>query len=245
MNRIIPMRREASGIRCWLRRIGRQVLQLHIPVGRGPVGRGSSRLFAGLYRLHVVAREGGIFCCRFAWFEPLFRSQCVSVGKRFRMEQLPYIVGRGVIHLGDGVQLSGKPSLVFNNRQPTRPVLSIGDDTFIGHGCEFATARRVEIGAHCLIAAGVRIADYDGHPLDPELRRSGASSSTEDVRPVTIGNDVWIGNGALILKGVRIGDRSVIGARSVVTKDVPPDTVVAGHPANIVRYLSSRTTETA
>lgn len=240
MNRILTMRREEQSDRRWSRRIGKRLLQLHVPVGRR-----SGRLFAGLYRLHVLAREGGFFVCRFLWFEPLFRSQCASVGRRFRMEQLPYIVGRGTIHLGDGVQLSGKPSFVFNNRQPTRPVLSVGDDSFIGHGCVFATARRIEIGAHCLIAAGVRIADYDGHPIDPELRRSGASSSAEDVRPVSIGDDVWIGNGALILKGVRIGDRSVIGARSVVTKDVPPDTVVAGHPATIVRDLRERASATA
>jgi maltose O-acetyltransferase len=75
-------------------------------------------------------------------------------------------------------------------------------------------------------------------PLDAERRRAGEPSPPESVRPVVIGNDVWIGTGAVILKGVTVGDRSVIAARAVVTRDVRPDAVVAGNPARVVKYLS-------
>ena len=75
------------------------------------------------------------------------------------------------------------------------------------------------------------------HPLDAETRRSGLESA----RPIRIGDDVWIGGGAIVLPGVTIGDRSVIAAGSVVTRDVPPDTLVAGNPARPLRQLAIRT----
>ncbi len=190
-----------------------------------------------LYVVHVLCREGIAWFVRFVWYEPLFRSQCVRVGQRFQMEQLPYIVGRGAISIGDDVQLSGKPNLVFNTNFVDQPELIIGNGTFIGHDVSLRAAKAILVGAHCLIAGGVIIADYDGHPLDAVQRRAGAKNDERDIRPVVIGDDVWIGAGAVILKGVTIGSRSVVGAKAVVTKDVLPDTVVAGNPAVVVKSL--------
>ena len=75
-----------------------------------------------------------------------------------------------------------------------------------------------------------------GHPLDPIRRRSEAAP-LEDLRQITVGDDVWIAEGATILGGVTIGDGAVIGAHAVVTKDVAPRTVVAGNPARLVKTL--------
>jgi NDP-sugar pyrophosphorylase family protein len=86
-----------------------------------------------------------------------------------------------------------------------------------------------------LIAGGVTIADYDGHPLDDVARRAGAPPLASEIKPVTIGDDVWIGQGAVVLKGVKIGDRAIVGAHAVVTRDVPADCVVAGNPSRIIR----------
>lgn len=210
------------------------LLQCHLPVG--PINR---PLAAALYWTHVTGRVAMACMLRFFWYEPLFRSQCNTVGSRFRMERLPYLVGLGQIDLGDDVQLSGKSSLVFSARHISRPSFSVGSGTFIGHDCAFAIAKRIRIGSHCLIAGGVRIADFDGHSLDAGERRSGASLGDDPFHEVIIGDDVWIGRGAMILKGVRIGDRAVIGASSVVVRDVPPDTVVAGNPARTVKSLRS------
>ncbi|MBI1764837.1 MAG: hypothetical protein HYR56_25785 [Acidobacteria bacterium] len=154
------------------------------------------------------------------------------------MEQLPYINGRGRIVIGQNVQLSGKSGFTFGNRHRVDPLLEIGDDTFIGHGSCFTVARSVRIGTGCLLAGNVRIADYDGHPVDAVRRRAKEPTPPEGIRPVTIGDDVWIGYGAIILKGVTIGERAIIGAGAVVTRDVPADVVVAGNPARVVKHLS-------
>jgi maltose O-acetyltransferase len=155
------------------------------------------------------------------------------------MEQLPYITGKGRILLGASVRLSGKPSIGFSNRFDVLPELMIGDNTFIGHLCSFNIARKVTIGNHCLLAAGVRIYDVDAHPLDAARRRGNEFFPAENSEPVSIGDDVWVGTGALILKGVTIGSRSIVGAGAVVTRDVPPDVVVVGNPARVIKRLAA------
>ncbi len=152
------------------------------------------------------------------------------------MEKLPYITGSGDISIGSNVRLSGKSGIGFNTRFG-RPRLSIGDGTFIGHDCSFSLAREITIGNHCLLAGRVQVRDNDGHPIDAERRRAGEPVSPNQIEPVSIGNDVWIGAGAMILKGVHIGDGSIIGAASVVTKDVPAGVIFAGNPGRIVRPI--------
>lgn len=217
-----------------LKRLARGLLHLRLPVV-GP----TRVLFAALYSLHVGIREGLIWALRFFWYEPLFRSQCVRVGDRFQMEQLPYLTGKGSIVIGDGVRLSGKPSIGFSNRFHALPTLEIAEGTFIGHNCSFNAANSIRIGKHCLLAGGVSVRDFDGHPLDAALRRAHQPTPPEGVRPVVIGDDVWVGAGAVIMKGVTIGDRAIVGAAAVVTRDVPADTVVAGNPARIVKWLTA------
>lgn len=211
----------------------KRCLTFHVPVNG--VTRPAFRL---LYSTHVAIREGMAFALRVCWYEPLFRSQCERIGSRFRMEQLPYIVGRGRIVLGDGVALSGKSGIAFANRIDANPQLVIGDRVFIGHGCGFAIAQSISIGNDCLIAGGVSIRDNDGHPLNAEQRRQGDPVTADGIKPVVIGNDVWIGQGAIILKGVTIGDRSIVAGGAIVTAEVPPDVVVGGSPARVIRNLA-------
>jgi acetyltransferase-like isoleucine patch superfamily enzyme len=214
-----------------LKRLAKAVLGFHIPVN------GLTRPFyAMLYRVHCGLRETSVWLCKVLWNEPLFRSQCESVGDGLRLERLPYIQGRGRIVLGRNVRLSGQPQISFGRGgSDALPEFHVGDGTFIGHACGFNVGRAVHIGRHCLLATEVLVYDLDGHPQDADRRRAGEPTPPEEIRPVTIGDDVWIGAGAVILKGVTIGDRAIVAARSVVTKDVPADAVVAGNPARVIR----------
>jgi acetyltransferase-like isoleucine patch superfamily enzyme len=212
------------------KRIVKALLHLHIPVVP-PI----KPLFAGLYFLHVLVRTLVLNIVRVGWYEPLFRSQCDEVGTGFLMEQLVFLQGTGSISIGAHVHLSGKSTIGFCNSVCDRPELRINDSTFIGHDCSIYVARLVQIGRNCLIAGGVVIRDYDGHPVDYLARRNHCAILADSIQTVTIGDDVWIGARAIILKGCTIGARSIIAAAAVVTKDVPPDCIVAGNPARIVK----------
>ncbi|HRZ86275.1 MAG TPA: sugar O-acetyltransferase [bacterium] len=108
----------------------------------------------------------------------------------------------------------------------------LGDNVMVNFNCVILDVARVTIGDSVLIGPGVQIYAA-AHPLDWKQRATGV----EFGKPVTIGNNVWIGGSAVICPGVTIGDRSVVGAGAVVTKDVPEGVLVAGNPAGAIRKL--------
>jgi maltose O-acetyltransferase len=110
--------------------------------------------------------------------------------------------------------------------------VSIGANVFINNDFMVLGSGRVRIGDNVLIGPGARLYTPN-HPLDVSLRREG----WEIGLPITIEDDAWLGGSVVICPGVTIGARSVVGAGSVVTKDVPPDVVVAGNPARVVKEL--------
>jgi maltose O-acetyltransferase len=107
--------------------------------------------------------------------------------------------------------------------------IELGERVFFNYSCVVLDVCRVRIGDFTLFGPGVQILT-PLHPLDPALRRK-----QEFGKPIDIGSDVWVGGGALILAGVRIGARSVIGAGSVVTRDVPEGVLAAGNPCRVIR----------
>ena len=106
--------------------------------------------------------------------------------------------------------------------------ISLGDGVFLNFNCVILDVVAVAIGDKTQIGPGVQILTAD-HPRDPAQREAGL----EFGRPVTIGRNVWIGGGALILPGVTIGDDAIIGAGSVVTRDVPAGGTAVGNPARL------------
>ena len=106
----------------------------------------------------------------------------------------------------------------------------IGNDVGLS-GCSITAVDRITIGDRVLVGAGVLIIDTDAHPLSPEGR---AAQQPAIAIPIEIGNDVFIGARAIILKGVKIGTGAVVGAGAVVTKNVPSRSIVGGNPAKIV-----------
>ena len=148
---------------------------------------------------------------------------------------------RGAVVFGDHVSVYAGCS--FAIQKDGRCI--VGDFTLL-NGAIVMAEELVEIGSHCLISWGVGIADSDFHPLEPAQRLIDSQALAPFFKdrparpklktaPVKIGDHVWIGMNAVILKGVTIGENSVVAAGSVVTKSVPPNTVVAGNPAVAVK----------
>lgn len=115
-----------------------------------------------------------------------------------------------------------------------------GDNVFINQNCTFLDNNTITIGERVLIAPDVRIYAGD-HPINGKDRYidlgDGSARIVSSSKPVSIGDDVWIGGGAIILPGVTIGNNVVVGAGSVVTRDIPDNVVVAGNPAKIIKHL--------
>lgn len=112
--------------------------------------------------------------------------------------------------------------------------IQIGEKVFFNFNCVILDVMQVIIGNRTLFGPNVQVYAAT-HPMDYAQRAAGL----EYAKPITIGNDVWIGGSAVICPGVTIGNRSVIGAGSVVTKDIPADVFAAGNPCKVIRSLSN------
>ncbi len=112
--------------------------------------------------------------------------------------------------------------------------IALGSYCLIAPGVRISSGAEIVIGDNCMMANGVYITDADWHGIYDR-------ASLGRAEPVNISSNVWIGDSAIICKGVSIGQNSIIGAGSVVVKPVPPDVIVAGNPARVVRKLDSET----
>lgn len=148
--------------------------------------------------------------------------------------------GNGSIHIGGENRIRGN----FATRLPDASI-RVGDRCFIAAGTMVVAAERVEIGNDVLIGESCYISDNDGHSLEMETRRHDIPNRINGfkswdgigIAPVVVESNVWIAPRCIILKGVTIGRGAVIGAGSVVTKDVPAMCLAAGNPARVIRRL--------
>ncbi len=186
--------------------------------------------------IRFCARNGmlnlqyGRLLLRYAWRRLLTRA-----GWRWRTDGLLFL-GRGLelqiakrgrvdfgrfVWIGDGTKIRCHEGVV-----------EIGAKTVIGQECTISAYQRVRIGEQCVIADRAMFIDFDHGVVEVErpIRQQGIYK-----RDVEVGSNVWIGYGACILRGVRVGDNSIVGTNSVVTKDVPANAVVAGVPARVIR----------
>ncbi|ENT8679849.1 DapH/DapD/GlmU-related protein [Escherichia albertii] len=155
---------------------------------------------------------------------------------------------RAKVIIGDNCIL--KNEIIFEGADG---LVTIGDNTFINKNTKIISVNRISIGSNVTISYGVIIYDHDSHSLDyrerqkdirkiletRELNSDIENKNWECVKslPVIVGDNVWIGFQAAILKGVTIGEGAIIAARAVVTKDVPAWSVVAGNPAKVVKEI--------
>lgn len=152
--------------------------------------------------------------------------------------------------VGDGCVLAN--SITFEKNSG---IVSIGNNTYIGGGTHLISINSISIGSNVQISWGVTIYDHNGNSLNYLDRRIDSKNIYKNYHtrnmlkefnwnnvksaPIIIEDDVWIGFGATILKGVKIGKGAIVGAQSVVTKDVEPFTVVMGNPAQKIKDLKN------
>lgn len=178
------------------------------------------------------------------FYRLLFAILGVPWGKGWRIHGMPIIQRyRGSqILLGDGLAL--RSWRTSNPLCPSHPVvlatrargavIRLGRDVAIT-GATLVAAERIDLGDRVSLGANVVVVDTDFHPLDPVARAEQREGGRH--APVVIEDDAFIGMNTIVLKGVRIGARSVVGAGSVVTSDIPPDVIAAGNPARVIRSL--------
>jgi acetyltransferase-like isoleucine patch superfamily enzyme len=186
--------------------------------------RPRSRLRGALRALRRVLRRTGRLVPKLRYL--VRRWQFDEAGRRGGIEAGVRILGDARIRLGDRVTLRRGVVLAGHG------TLTIGSGTTINDDCQISAFDSVQIGANCLFAPRVSVLDID-HRFDTRerpLKQQGYRTA-----PVVIGDDVWLGINVVVLRGVRIGRGAVIGANSVVTRDIPDYAIAAGAPARVLR----------
>lgn len=148
-----------------------------------------------------------------------------------------------LIKIGDNTSIAGELKIFKSGGE-----ISIGENCYLGDRSRIWSQNRIVIGNNVLISHSVNIHDTNAHETDYKMREisfidaliNGESEKNTDVRtdPIIIEDNVWIGFNSIVLKGVRIGARSIVAAGSVVTNDVPSDVIVAGNPAITIKRIS-------
>lgn len=171
------------------------------------------------------------------WYVNYFiRPECASLGEHCTFMKPRYAIISGPnIHIGDCFTAVAEPmhrvEIGVWGRTVGAGTVRIGRAVLMSPGSRISASDEITIGDGVMMANGTYITDSDWHTIYDRTRR--ATQAT----PVHIGKNVWLGDHATVLKGVTIGDNSVVAARAVVTRDVPANTVVAGNPAKVVKTL--------
>lgn len=191
-------------------------------------------VFRPIYELLVIWRFFSHLIVEKLLYVPVFKARCGRCGRGLSLPNgIPWIEGHLKIEIGNNVQIDDN-TFVSGHAEST-PILTISDGTHLGYKVVISVGKSVKIGKGCLIAGGCFIADNDGHPIDPYRRAKKESVNKGEIKPVVIEDNVWIGTGSVILKGVTIGEGSVVAANSLVTRSIPPYSIAMGVPATIVR----------
>jgi maltose O-acetyltransferase len=171
--------------------------------------------------------DSGTALLRARWY---FRD-AAELGERVRLWGRPRVVNRGILRIGARCRFVSNVATLELQVGP-EGTLEIGEGVFMNSGCSIGAMMLIRIGAGCSLGPQVIIMDNDFHQLEPERRNEVPPSA-----PVILEKNVWLGARVIVLRGVTIGEGSVVAAGSVVTKDVPPRSVVGGIPARFLRTL--------
>jgi acetyltransferase-like isoleucine patch superfamily enzyme len=197
--------------------------------------RAPAPLHGGLPTLLRFMRRHGMLNFKYGRLIVRMLRRKLWLGSRLKLDGLAFIGPGVILQVGKGARIElGRWSWLGHGTKVRchEGVVSIGAKTVMGQECTISAFQHVKIGRECVIADRVMFIDFDHGVVEVErpIRLQGIYK-----RDVNVGNNVWIGYGACILRGVTVGDNAIIGTNAVVTKDVPANAVVAGLPARIIR----------
>ncbi len=193
-----------------------------------PLRGGPLHLLRFMRANRMLSPQYGLLLARYALLKLRYRG-------RLQTDGICFVCPRVKLEIGDHATLRiGRWAWIGHGSKirAHEGEVSIGAKTVIGQDCTISAFQHVSIGRECIIADRVMLIDFDHGVTEVErpIRVQGIYK-----RDVRIGHNVWIGYGACVLRGVAVGDNSIIGTGSVVTKQVPENAVVAGVPAQVVR----------
>lgn len=177
---------------------------------------------------HMLSRNYGLLLARWVLLKLRYGRRLQTDGICFICPKVKLEIGRGAtLRIGRWAWLGHGCKIRVHEGE-----VSIGAKTVIGQECTISAFQRVSIGRECIIADRVMLIDFDHGVTEVErpTRLQGIYK-----RDVHVGHNVWMGYGACVLRGVRIGDNAIVGTSAVVTKEVPTNAVVAGSPATVIR----------
>ena len=195
--------------------------------------RGGPLALARFMRANHMLRPGyASLLARFVWLKLRFGRRLQTDGICFICPRVKFEIGcDATLRIGRWAWIGHASKIRVHEGE-----VSIGAKTVIGQECTISAYQHVSIGRECIIADRVMLIDFDHGVTEVErpIRSQGIY-----MRDVRVGHNVWIGYGACVLRGVSIGENSVVGTSSVVTREVPANAVVAGAPARVVRMRST------
>jgi len=156
----------------------------------------------------------------------------VTIGRNFRVVKGLRIKGPGKVMIGDNVNVDGTTRAVTPYTYSKEAVIRIGSNVFL-NGTRFGCGILISIGDDCIIGDS-SILDTDFHHVDPQKRHS---PEPPEAKPIIVERNVWVAGATIILKGVTIGENSVVGAGSVVTADIPRNHLALGNPAQVIKKI--------
>jgi acetyltransferase-like isoleucine patch superfamily enzyme len=206
-------------------------------MGEADVRRAPAPLHGGPLTLLRFMRRNRMLSARYLLLLAglLRRRYLTSYGRRLRTDGIAFLPASVVVQIGPDARVElGRWSWLGHGTKIRchEGLVSIGAKTVMGQECTISAYQHVSIGRECVIADRVMLIDFDHGMVEVErpIRLQGIYK-----RDVRVGNNVWIGYGACILRGVTVGDNAVIGTNAVVTEDVPANAIVGGVPARVIR----------
>jgi acetyltransferase-like isoleucine patch superfamily enzyme len=184
---------------------------------------------------NMFNRHYALLGMRWLWLKLRWRGRLQTDGICFVCPGVKLEIGKGArLRIGRWAWIGNGSKIRVHEGE-----VSIGAKTVMGQECTISAYQHVEIGRECIVADRVMLIDFDHGVVEVErpIRLQGIYK-----RDVRVGHNVWIGYGACILRGVSVGNNSIVGTNAVVTQDVPENTVVGGAPARVIRMRETPST---